>query len=99
MENVKTYTKLPSENLKRIEHLGDLFVDQKLILDWILKNCSLKAWADSFNSGYAPVTSCCEYSNELSRSIILGKKYAPIQRSFVTQSESVQVTVGRTQSF
>jgi hypothetical protein len=51
MENVRTCTNFQSENLKRIEHLGDLIVDQRLILDWILKICSLKAWIESSYSG------------------------------------------------
>jgi hypothetical protein len=39
-------TKFKSENLKGRDHLGDLGVDERIILEWVLKNWVMRMWTE-----------------------------------------------------
>jgi hypothetical protein len=64
------YNILVPKNLKGREHLEDLGVDGRIILEWVLEGhkvgrCGLAA----SGSGCGPVAGCCERGNEPSISI------------------------------
>jgi hypothetical protein len=62
--------KIQSITLKKNEHLVDLIVDRRIILELILKKWGVRVWNDSSGSGYGPVADPSEYSNKLSASVI-----------------------------
>jgi hypothetical protein len=41
--------------LKRRYHFGDLGINERVMLKWILKKYSLRMWTDSSDSGQCPV--------------------------------------------
>jgi hypothetical protein len=55
------------------DYLGDLDVDARILLKWILKTKVLSCGLDLSGSGYCPVASSREYGNETSGSIRGGK--------------------------
>jgi len=46
------------------DHLKDLDVRRRIILEWILEKLVGRCGLDSSGSGYGPVAGCCEYGNE-----------------------------------
>lgn len=62
----KVHTKFCSRNVKLRGYLGDLVVNWRITLIWILRICALDACLT--------IMGCCEYGNELS-SCMKGKKF------------------------
>jgi hypothetical protein len=57
------------ENLKGRDHMEDIGIDVKIILEWILWKYDGKLWTDSSGSGQGPVAGSCEDGNKLLDSI------------------------------
>jgi hypothetical protein len=52
------------ENPKGREHLEDVDLDEKIILEWIVGKEKKRAPTDSSGSGYGPVADTCEHGYE-----------------------------------
>jgi hypothetical protein len=59
------HTTFLSENLKGGDNLGDLNIDGRAILKWILKINDTRMWLDSDDSGQVPVAGSCEHGSTL----------------------------------
>jgi len=55
-----------SKNLNERKHLGDLDVDEKIILKWSQRNRVWRCGLDSFGKVWSPMAGSCENGNEYS---------------------------------
>jgi hypothetical protein len=64
---VKKVNELESEHLKERDHLGDISIDVRIILKFVLERYGVICELDSSGSGWKPVAGSCENSSIKSR--------------------------------
>jgi hypothetical protein len=63
MGEMKIYTEFYTENMKARDQLGDISIDEIILLKWILKEKIVKVWIELL-----AVIGSCEHGNEYSGS-------------------------------